>query len=75
MRQYYTRSGKRVLRVQQSLTTLDYRVVSIAPGKIKTSFASDAARPSWASSYRCYNKAQEELDNYAKEHDLKAVHI
>lgn len=71
MKQYYTRSGKRVLRVQQSLSTCHYRAVSVPIADAERDFSPSAVRTSWAQEYALEADAQRELDARAKFHHLE----
>lgn len=72
-KQYYTRSGKRILRVQQSMSSCRYRIVSVAADKSNSEWIGGAVKTSWSGVYTSREAAQAQLDAYATEHGLMEV--
>lgn len=72
-RQYYTKSGTRVLRVQQSMGSCRYRIVSIKPEDSRRSWIGGAVRVSWTTESDHAEDVQDQLDAYAETHGLKEV--
>lgn len=70
-KQFWNKKHTRVLRVQQSLSSCKYRVVSIRPEQAESSWASGATPPSWATDWSDDKGAVEQLYDYAEKNQLE----
>lgn len=69
--QYWNKTHTKVLRVQQSLSSCNYRVVSIRPEHAETYWASGAIPPSWATDRPDEASALDQLQAYAEKNHLE----
>lgn len=69
--QYWNKTRTKVLRVQQSMSSCSYRVVSIRPEQAESCWVGGAMIPSWATDFREEAGALAQLRAYAEKNQLE----
>jgi len=69
--QYWSKSKRKVLRVQQSLADCKFRVVSIRPEDAGSSYTSNYSVPNWTHKCRERHSAEGELRVFAGSRKLE----